>query len=165
LLLPTTEDPDNDPDTTDYHTDSETFWRVRHYWETESNGYTKDVSYWKVWDKTGNIYTFDHVAYYPDFTTCGMDMIRIWQWPLTSLENKFGEELTYSYQIETKPTEGSCGYRNSTVIAVYPETITYPHSRYRIKFYLRTDRTDYVNQWKTWDSYRVLFQQSLLDYI
>jgi RHS repeat-associated protein len=164
LLLPVPDDPDNDPNTADYRTADESFRRIRHYAAKRHNGYWEDVSYWRVWDKTGATYIFNPGAYYPDFKTCGVDMLRRWQWPLARVINKFGQELSYEYAHEFKPTEGTCGYRSYHTTAAYPSVITYPHNRYRVVFE-RTGRQDYVSQWEDWLSFRVLFKRSLLSEI
>ncbi len=163
LLLPVGEGTDSRGDYIEYQTAEHSFMRIRHYQLIdEPPGYDYDISYWLVWDKTGTLYQFDPGPLYPDFDTCGVELIRVWQWPLAKVTNSFGQELNYEYETEDKTTEGSCGYRAYTDVAVYPSAIYYPHERYRIVFN-RTSRMDYDIRWAGYESYRILFMRSLLN--
>ena len=136
--------------------------RIRHYQLENHDGYLRDDSFWLVWDKTGTRYKFGPGPYYPDFKTCGVEMLRRWQWPLVRVRNIFGQELRYEYEYEKKVSVGHCkGYQSYHSTAVYPVAIYYPHDRYRVIFN-RIPRTDYDGKWETYKSFRVLFKRSLL---
>jgi len=133
---------------------------------------------WKVWDKTGNIYTFATVIqqkYAKDGVGdhCGFDALDQ-RWMLTSIQNIFGQNLTYTYYNETKLVKFSV-YSNrekhcvtgtaftEIVTATYPETIVYPNGRYRIRFE-REPRADYVLSWPD-DYSNQNFEKSRLKYL
>ncbi len=143
-------DTDSDPKTIDYRTADESFLRIRRYHGNhQNNGYPGDASYWEVWDKTGNTYYFEDRAYYVSTPSeCAYVFMQTWQWSLTRARNMFGKEITYSYTKEYEPKyPASCdGYGAFVDVAVYPATITYPNSSYRISFE-RSGRYDFNPAW------------------
>ncbi len=170
-------DADGDPNTTDFKTVDDTFWRVRQYMAydqiyvyLDDPRYgimiPREISYWVVWDKTGTRFTFADRASYPEFNQgeCvppGFATIRPWRWSLTSLRNPFGQELTFSYGKESKFVH-VCGgnWPNfPSDLAVYPEEIRYSHQRYRVRFVRAADRMDYDPAWYD-PAAQVLFQRS-----
>ncbi|MEJ2552393.1 MAG: SpvB/TcaC N-terminal domain-containing protein, partial [Anaerolineales bacterium] len=165
LLLPVGEGTDGNGDYVEYQTADHSFMRIRHYPIEGSAGYPIDNSFWLVWDKTGTRYYFGPGPYYPDFTTCGVEMLRRWQWPLFTVRNVHGQEIHYEYEYEQKVSVGHCsGYQSYHTVAVYPSAIYYPHSRYRVVF-TRIPRTDFEGKWRDYKSYRILFKRSLLSEI
>ena len=58
---------------------------------------------------------------------------------MSEVENKFGQKLSYSYTKDTKtgqdqPRPGNSTETKPVDLALYPETINYPHNRYRVSF-------------------------------
>lgn len=110
------------------HTEDENYWRI-----------TPDGNTWKVWDKSGNVYTF---AYTSQMMNNACTPVT-YQWWLTSVTNIYGKSLTYDYTKETKTIP--CGVVDT---AIYPATITYPNNRYQVQF-VKTARADYPIGWDT----------------
>jgi YD repeat-containing protein len=139
-----------------YRTADETFWRIQ---------YNSTVDSWTVWDKTGTIYTFgdspssteDDRAAYPVYQAvpggCDFDGYRTWHWPLVEVKNLHNKSLKYTYTVEKKTTVyQDCSNNNQlTGVAVYPRSIIYPHSRYRILFNTTSGRIDYDRVWDNQD--------------
>jgi hypothetical protein len=146
-----------------YHLESRNFWRIK-----------LETNTWTVWDKEGNKYTFGKDSasrasrpHYTPASGCPKTYTElIWKWGLSEVENKFGKKLTYTHYADTRQVKlNPCEPQQTKPldIALYPDTITYPHNRYRIVFQ-RGSRYDYDGSWLQ-DSKRVLFQRYLLDYI
>jgi RHS repeat-associated protein len=163
LLLPVP-DADGDPNTDDYKTADDSFWRIRRYRSMVLSGYWQDTSYWLVWDKSGNKYTFSPGPYYPEYPGCFAPTLQRWQWPITSVRNAFGQELTYGYAYEDKISRNNCDsqYQSYHNVAVYPVEIRYPNGRYRIAFVRAADRTDHDPSWGVDYQAYTLFQRSRL---
>lgn len=165
LLIPVP-DADGDPNTINFKTADDNFYRIREYVSTGPMGYLGETSYWLVWDNVGNQYRFDPGAYYPDYNSCWIQMLRRWEWPLSRVTNSFGQSITYAYDTEVKVTNKCDSHpteqadQSYHTIAAYPLSITYPHNRYRVRF-LRTSRSDIDPAWEDINS-RVLFQRTLL---
>jgi RHS repeat-associated protein len=176
-LLARVADTDGDPNTIDYRTTDESFWRIRRY-HSHGNvgGYTGDTSYWVAWDKSGNQYYFGYSggsgqtnnpnghAWYPVFpAACGSPFMQTWQFALTKARNIYGKEISYTYQ--TEGAVKSCNYdQASMAVAIYPSEIRYPHSRYRVVFATINDRKDYDTAWLN-NTTKVLFQRARLSEI
>ena len=183
MLLPVEGDPDGDPNTTDFKLAEDNFWRIRRYASTGTvYGKTgSDTSYWIVWDKEGNQYSFGKVmegdsqtsepighAWYPAYPTsyCSSRVLRTWQWGLTRERDIFGQEITYTY---TKETANKTPYGCASIkmdLAIYPDTIVYANNRYRVRFYTATigGRTDYDTAWANASSV-VFYKRNRLDTI
>jgi RHS repeat-associated protein len=81
------------------------------------------------------------------------------------VENKFGQKLSYSYTKDTKTvTANPCNGSDTKPVdlALYPQIITYPHSRYRIEF-KRESRNDYKSDWWSDPARTTFFQRYRLD--
>jgi hypothetical protein len=193
LLLPIA-DQDGDGDCTnngctiDYHLANENYWQVRQYLKTgDVGGYQADQSKWVVFAPDGTLYyfgnygsapneTYDGHAFYQSYPSgCGSVFRQTWRWSLTRIRNIYGKELTYTYNYDNLPKYGiGCpGTQGYMAMAVYPESIIYPNSRYRIVFTrdLNPDgsgkRTDFDNAWITPGNYAstILFMKSNLKQI
>ncbi|PKN91158.1 MAG: hypothetical protein CVU44_20570 [Chloroflexi bacterium HGW-Chloroflexi-6] len=135
-----------------YHLADENFWKIEKLENPDS---------WVVKDKVGNTYYFEYTAKAAYFigrknndpeTYCGNYAHLTYEWHLTRVRNIYGKELTYTYAKETKTfiyeeysnTHEACRSTGETFTdtAVYPQTIVYSHSRYRVRFDL-ADRADY----------------------
>ena len=137
-----------------WHTAEESYWRIQ---------YNSAADTWTAWDKVGNQYRFEHRATYPEYNGCiALRATRTWRWSLSAIRNAFGQELAFTYVTESKSTRDSCGNHISTMtLAVYPETIVYPHNRYRVFFQRASDRHDYRYEWVDLVS-RIHYQTSRL---
>ena len=137
-----------------YHTTHESFWRFAQ----SSNG-------WTAWDKVGNQYFFEQKLRYPTGggEPCDFWEFYVWRWLLTRVRNIYGQEITYTYYVETENTTICKNPHISKPVdhGAYPATITYPNQRYQIVFD-RTARTDYKS---TWPGSPELFQKSLLSQV
>ncbi len=167
-------DTDGDPNTIEYRTAQESFWRIRRYHSHGTpGGYPGDTSYWIVWDKVGMQYYFEDQAHYPVYhpSGCIAPFMQVWAWGLSRVRNIYNQELHYTYTIETSTKKSpACGGFNAYAItALYPDQIQYPDVsgnpsspvyRYRIRF-IREGRTDFDTAWDNYYSF-VLFQRSLL---
>ena len=178
ILLPIP-DQDGDPNTIDYHFADERFWRVRQYLATGNvYGYPGDYSKWVVFAPGGTQYYFGNNdgmgghAWYPAYPSgCASITMQTWRWGLTRTRNIFGKEMTYTYSFEWAPSPkyyGGCSdYRSGMFVAMYPESIIYANSRYRILFVRENDgsgngyRTDYDPAWN-YASSTVLYMRSKL---
>jgi len=150
-----------------YHTASESFWRIT--WDTNAN-------VWYAWDTSGTKYTFgetlDSRAHYwrydinDYFGTCDEQEI-VWRYSLNSVENAFGQELTYTYENATKIINDLCDENRQLTsdIASYPTTITYPNNRYRVEYVWATDRLDFWPNWVSNPEIQVFYQNRNLDKI
>jgi YD repeat-containing protein len=139
-----------------FRTADETFWRIK---------YNSSADSWTVWDKQGTVYSFgdspnsseDDRAAYPVYQVvpggCDFDGYRTWHWPLVEVKNVHNKSLKFTYTVEKKTTVyRDCSDNNQlTGVAVYPRTILYPHSRYRILFNRTSGRTDYDRVWDNKD--------------
>jgi hypothetical protein len=176
LLLPIA-DQDSNPNTQDYRLAQDNFWRVRRYLSTgDVGGYTGDTSYWVIWDKTGTQYYFGkypgvdtsyYQAWFPTYPSgCASITMQTWQWSLSKMKDKFGQEMKYNYAAESdiKFKEGCSGYQANMSVAVYPSAIIYPNNRYRIVFTRYTSRLDYDTGWDDSQSL-ILFMRSRLSEI
>ena len=131
-----------------YHALDENFTRIQYY---------PLPGTWTVWDKQGNIYYFEDQAVMANNSTPKLT----YRWSLTRVQNIFGKELVFTYFKEHKlVSHGNRGIQKQADTAVYPETIIYPHGRYRIWFE-REDRPDYIPSWKNDDIYHSLQTQRL----
>jgi RHS repeat-associated protein len=97
---------------------------------------------WTVWGKDGTVYIFGFASKTNAGNSCvaAGDLSLTWKWSLTNQTNIAGQALTYAYTNEAK--SASCANQ----IAVYPDTITYPGGKYRVRFE-REARTDYQLSW------------------
>jgi RHS repeat-associated protein len=139
-----------------WHTTDESFWRI---------GYDSGADTWKAWDRAGTEYRFEDRAVYPQCTLPNTETNRTWRWSLSSIRNTFGQAITFSYTKETKTVSSFCGTTSYPMdVAVYPDKITYPNSRYRISFVRAADRTDYLYGWTIGPS-RNQYQRSRLSQI
>lgn len=147
-----------------YRTADENFWRIKYESANER---------WIAWDKTGNKYTFGHVARYKrihgkgegNLIVCNVNWNEPWRWSLTEVKNIYGKSLTYTYDVDVKDfsgcNEGLGNYEGD--MAVYPKYITYPNNLYRVRFVLE-NRSDYDTDW-TYQESPVLYQLRRLNYI
>jgi RHS repeat-associated protein len=119
-----------------YHLGDENFYKVT-YTPTQT---------WIILDKTGTQYFFEQKVVVTDE--------QIWRWMLKRVVNRFGEEITYSYDIERN------NYGNPNW--VYLSSINYPHGRYRIFFVRDQNRADYK---QFWYYQAIVHQRSLLSQI
>jgi RHS repeat-associated protein len=160
-------DTDNNENTIEYRTATESFLKIVRYHATGNvSGYNGDLSYWVVWDQTGNRYTFQTRAHYPSYAlSCGAPFMQTWKWGITEARNIFDKALTYTYAYETavKNAAGCTGFQANMQVAMYPDTILYPHGKYRIRF-VRESRTDYDTAWLDQQS-ATLFERSRLQNI
>ena len=156
-----------------FHTSRENFWRV---WATTSSEGV--ITGWTLWDPVGNRFTFgdqthpestlDERAKYPICAAAADEPpYRYWYWPLVALETPSapGQPLRYFYSKETRsPMKCEEDGPNRTLdLAVYPESILYPHGRYRVHFVRQADRRDFDGgSWNKIYS-RVFFMRSRLD--
>jgi RHS repeat-associated protein len=125
-----------------YHMEDERFWKI----EALGSG---NSTYWKLWDKQGNQYTFTNIVNPYSLTTSP------YQWNLTQVSNPFGRIMTYNYATESKTVSGE-----SRVTAAYVSSIVYPGQRYQVRF-AREARTDYTAAWVTDAAWHV-FERSRL---
>ena len=132
------------------------------YHLAEENGWKIDLiggltagSKWVVKDTTGNTYEFEYIGNYP--VACVAEVPH--KWMLTKQTNSFGQSILYSYVTETRGINRPCGAFIATT-ATYISTITYPNSRYRVRFEL-APRTDYLATWETGANFYA-FQKSYL---
>ena len=143
----------------EYNLQNEDFTRVRWYQgRTNTPGYDTDDSYWKVFDKTGNIYTFgtSTSAVWPKmfYTRYGTTPItvEVYKWYLSTVANQTGQTFTYVYS-KTFVTRSDQSKANGTIkcgncsnlndVEVYLDAIYYPSNYYRIRFE-RQSRPDYI---------------------
>ena len=165
LLLPIA-DADGNALTVDYKLADDNFWRVRRYIITDTVN-KKDDTYWVAWDKDGSQYRFDDRARYPAIpgNQCANLFRQTWQWSLSKERNAFGKELTYSYYLKSENRSPKTGCSALTDLAVYPDSITYANSRYRVRFERSaTLRNDYSTAWDSTSS-TMLYKRSKLDKI
>jgi RHS repeat-associated protein len=163
LLLPIT-DQDSDSNTIDYRLASDNLWRIRQYLATgDVWGYPGDKSTWVIFTPDGTQYYFGasdgmggHAWYNAYPSTCASITMTTWKWGLSRVRNIFGKELYYSYNAEYSPSPkyiGDCdGYRATINEALYPDSISYGNSRYRVIFVREGgtgigNRTDYDPYW------------------
>ena len=103
--------------------------------------YDSSTEAWTVWDNAGMKYVFGHTTATHTTDSCvnGTETLNlVWRWSLTAATNIFEQTITYAYANESKGGTNSC----LNQVAVYPATITYPNSQYRVQF-TRESRTDY----------------------
>jgi hypothetical protein len=181
-LLRLDEDVDANPDTVDYRTQDESFLRIRRF--DTAHGQTNhplDVSYWKVWDKNGNVYEFGNTddsraRYYakPHEHDCSTVMMIAWKWGLNRQSNVFGKSLvtTYTDNGENAHKHPGCSDIEDpnppqSDLAFYPQAIVYPNNRYVVWFEF-IERSDYNTQWISSPSSQwmmILFERSRLSAI
>jgi hypothetical protein len=119
-----------------YNTADQSFSRVQ---------FDSSANAWTVWTKDGKKYVFSTTAKTNSQSGCSTTLDLTWRWSLTSVTDTHGNALNYTYYTETKPGSGCLNQ-----IAVYPATITYPNSKYRIVFARgTTPRYDYQTDWTT----------------
>ena len=135
---------------------------------------SESLNTWTIWDKEGNKYTFgldtNSRLRYPRYGSIanGCPYTEYtWKWGLSEVEKKFGQKLSYSYAKDTKtvttnPCPGQSGDTKPADLALYPETITYPHNRYRVLF-VREGRTDYDSHWWSDSAATTFFHRYRLD--
>ncbi len=171
LMLPV-QDQDNNPNTVDYHTTDENFWRIRYY-KASYGGALADT--WVVWDKSGMTYSFGTNASsnnsraqyeaYPDYLNDPDECdptTTTWRWGLSEAKNLHGLSITYTYALENKAYRDPCHQAWPVAdVAMYPDTIVYPNGLYRVKF-ITEGRTDFDSAWETENS-MILFERSRLD--
>ena len=145
-----------------YHAADENFWKIEH----------PNTDVWTVKDKQGNTYTFELKASIPfglDDPDCADRSWKPSWWWLTKVENVFGQQILYEYDVETKPIrfcDGENPHPQATT-AVYPSEITYARAsetanpKYRIRF-VRGDRQDYKLSWNDDLVYNTYQRQRLL---
>jgi RHS repeat-associated protein len=81
------------------------------------------------------------------------------------VENEFGQKLSYTYTKDTKTvTANPCNGSDTKPVdlALYPQYILYPHSRYRVEF-KRESRNDYKSDWWSDPARTTFFQRYRLD--
>jgi RHS repeat-associated protein len=156
-------------DSNNYHTADETFWKVQYDELNDS---------WKVWDKSGTLYIFGDTdgtrARFPDYwgpTNCDSHsndaVMRTWRWGLSKIHTIFSQELTLTFSYykhtERKDNPHCEGEQklHDTDVALYPDTITYPHGHYQIKF-IRQERHDYDSSWTRADR-RIFYEKYALN--
>jgi RHS repeat-associated protein len=117
---------------TTYNTADQSFLKVQ---------FNSTTNVWSAWAKDGTLYTFNQPVKTSKTIGCATaNQLNItWRWSLGSVTDTNGNSITYTYSKETKT---GC----SNEIAVYPDTITYPHNRYRVRF-VREARSDYQDSW------------------
>jgi RHS repeat-associated protein len=142
----------------DYYTENANFMRIRRFLHRDKPGqdYDSDLSYWEVWDKSGNQYFFGETdlsrAYYahyfsgPEYTWVSLET---WEWALSRSSNIFGQQLTYAYDRILASREAS-GCLDTCepwdqVISIYLREIDYPNNIYRVLFE-RQARLDFDSQ-------------------
>jgi len=184
-LLPIGGDPDGNPNTDDYRLSDENFWRVRRYRATGvtgTNGWPEDQSYWVVWDKVGNQYTFGQRGYsnctsyecdgdrahYPTPSTNSSGgysiFLETWRWALTRITNVHGQNLEFYYRTDRIVKTLRSGYGAFVDHDIVPTSIVYPNGRYRVRFEW-TGRTDFISDWEINDASFSLFSQKKLSQI
>ena len=120
---------------TTYLTEEQSYWKIT---------YDSSTDHWTVVDQNGTEYQFNDVAKTHTTNSCETSSLNLsWRWSLSSATNSFGQVITYTYVHQKKTSSSTC----LNVVAVYPETITYPNNRYRITFQ-REGRTDYQSAWE-----------------
>lgn len=132
-----------------YNTADQSFTKV--VWNRGTDG--KKHGTWTAYTKDGFVYRFENQAKTNQSSGCSSILNITWRWSLTSVTDPHGNQLNYTYYTETKP---GC----SNQIAVYPLTIEWPNSLYRV-YFSREGRTDYQTSWTT-SSNRVLYGTSRL---
>jgi RHS repeat-associated protein len=131
-----------------YHTAGETFWRIQ---------YDSANDTWNAWDKSGTQYIFGATAatraLYPSgyHYSCNGNYTTnptTWRWSLYKMRNIHQQELTFTYFTDYQNKKHPCDSNIifNTAIAVYPQSIEYPHGQYRVVFDLES-RSDYKNAW------------------
>jgi len=149
-----------------YHSSNENFYKVEY---NLAPSYDEQQSTWTISDKTGNKYYFEHRTNYLYAQNCenGYDLIPyVWRWSLTRVVNAHGQEMEYSYQVDTKNIyHSTCNGRNAitpATIWVYPYEIKYSNDRYRIFFTRSATRLDYKSLWASEYTTFMAFQKSKL---
>jgi RHS repeat-associated protein len=133
------------------------------------------ASTWTIWDKSGNQYFFEERTTFLESKNCENDpnylemTPYVWRWSLTRVRNIYGQEMTYTYQEDSKALQYvNCNGRVATTTAntwVYPRTITYANGKYQVIF-TRTTRADYKSLWDSPYNYTyTAYQKSLLQAI
>ncbi len=131
-----------------YHTTDETFWRIQ---------YDSANDTWNAWDKSGTQYSFGATAatraQYPSgyHYSCNGNYTTnptTWRWSLYKIRNIHQQELTFTYFTDYQNKKHPCDSNIifNTAIAVYPQTIEYPHGQYRVVFDWES-RSDYKSAW------------------
>jgi RHS repeat-associated protein len=118
------------------------------FWKIEFLG-SGNTTYWKLWDKQGNVYTFTNIVNPYSLTT------NPYQWNLTQMANQHGRIMRFNYDSESKTVSGE-----GRVTATYISSIVYPVQRYQVRF-AREARTDYTAAWATDAAWHV-FERSRL---
>ncbi len=143
ILVPLVSGHDNslNLDYVDYETQNPSFMRIRRYMTRSSaSGYSEDVGYWKVWDKTGNFFLFQERMRYSVY---GYDplIIENLKWFVSTATSVSGKSFTFLYdktyagrtnQADSKgnPICGACSLAND--IEVYLREIRYPNNYFRV---------------------------------
>jgi RHS repeat-associated protein len=137
----------------EYNTKNVSFLRIRRYVKTMDEGCVaatntcahKDLSYWQVWDKSGNVYTFGSSSpwdttgkmYYPDFYGTGeweYDSL-ISSWKLISMKNSDEKTIfTYYYDPVSLPRDNGANLAKYQTVAMYLQEIRYYGNIYRVYF-------------------------------
>ena len=135
----------------------------RTYYRLQNESFDKiysdnDLNTFTVLTKDGFKYTFGATensrARYDKDRNCSSTNKQTWSWLLSSVEDRFGNRIDYSYEKEKKT-----GCQND--IAVYPKEITY--GSFKILFETG-DRQDYLASWESTES-KVLFGKKRLNRI
>jgi RHS repeat-associated protein len=147
-----------------YHAADENFWKI---------SYNVTTNTWTVNDKQGTTYTFELVASIPfhmDEPDCADRSWKPSWWVLKKVENIFGQQILYDYDLETKTIRFCEGNNQQATAAVYPSEVTYARAsatanpNYRIRF-VRENRQDYKLSWNTDLVYRTYERQRLLNIV
>ncbi len=122
---------------TTYNTADQSFMKVQ---------FDSATNKWTAWGTDGTKYEFAGIARTSTTDTDGCataaQLDTVWRWSLTTITDTHGNQLAYSYDVETK--SASC-YNE---IAVYPLSISYPNGKYSVSF-VTEPRTDYQASWTT----------------
>ncbi len=143
-----------------WHTTSENFWKI---------AFNEGNNTWTAWDKTGSVYTFSPIGYYPAHTVDGCYIQNTyWYWGLSSVKNIFGREVLYTYYTESRTAEvipyAVCHERYPMVTAVYPASAVYPDGRTRVIVDYQ-ERHDFDYQMNYYFSPRFFYKKSVVEEI
>ncbi|MGC1377894.1 MAG: hypothetical protein WA821_16805, partial [Anaerolineales bacterium] len=157
---------------TTFKTADDSFAKIQFDDTKDSGGNT--TSTWTVWGKDGKKYVFDTRLNTNKTESCAkqyqidqpLNGGITWQWELTSVTDTTNADQTpmsYTYTFEQKPGSVQVGgktYNCQNIIAAYPDTITYPNGKYRVRFELE-ERKDYREAWEDPNSRSLFGKQRL----
>ncbi|TLN28247.1 hypothetical protein FDZ74_00810, partial [bacterium] len=138
-----------------WHTEDESFVRIQLH-----DGSPNDMtSWWEVWLKDGTRYIFgttvDGGGTIADLPQCwdGSVVANIpWQWGLSKIINRYGQEIHYLYD-RYRPVVHSLNCGSETELDgeatfwMYPKEIRYPQDNYTVTFVYEEKRSDYSAGW------------------